>query len=494
MKTQACRSHEEHDGLGSGGSGEPRILLVEPPAVSKFGNQRIMGGFGSNKTDFAWPPLDIMVISGCLEKNGIGSTLYDANSTRKTFDDVEAMVRAQKPAMVVFTTSSTTIHSDLKTAEVAKKVFRDTLTVAIGVHVMALPEEALGRCASLDVAVYSEPELVILDLVKSNYELGSVFGICYRDGDGEVRRNDPHPNCENLDELGFPSHDKLPWGIYHDPMTKRAPLTMVMGQRGCINNCIFCCQPAFWGRFRKRSVPHLIEELKWVEELGYKEVKWNDAGLTNDLEWAGELFEQMIENRIDLTWSCDARADRINAKIVKKMKQAGCHTIHLGLESADPGILKTIRKNVTPGQVKEAVSLIKKEGMQVLVYFMLGLPGETKQTMKKTIEFARTLDADLITLGIASPYPGTEFYDYLKGNNFLKTTDWSKYDPMGKPVFGYPDLSSEEIYRAMLHGMRSFYLRSSYLLKRLSSIRSLHELKINAQNGLAFVRRFALRK
>lgn len=470
-------------------------LFIEPPAVSQFGNQRIMGGFGANKADFAWPPLGLMTISGCLEHHGFPIAIYDFNNTRQNFQDVYRTITAEKPKMVVFSTSATTIYQDLKIADLAKQVSKDILTVAIGVHVMGLGEEILTYNKTLDVAVYSEPEMVILNLVKNNYDPKNVSGLCYRDKQGLIKRNPPQPNIENLENLGLPSHDKIPKQIYHSPISRRHPLALVMAQRGCIGQCTFCCQPSFWGKFRQRSVPHIIKELKWIYELGYRELFWNDAGLTYNLRWANQLMDEMIKNQIDLTWSCNDRADTGLARdpqLLKKMKQAGCHTIQIGLESANPQILVNVRKRTTVQQVRQTVSLVKKEGLDVLLFAILGLPGETKETMQETIDFVKSLNIDYVTLGIAQPQPGTPFYKYLIKNDYLKTKDWSKYDPTKAPVYEYPQLSSQDILRTHYQGLRSFYLRPSYLIKRFLKIRSFCDLKTNFKNFLGFLWRYVL--
>ena len=271
-----------------------------------------------------------------------------------------------------------------------------------------------------------------------------------------------------MELLGFPSHDKVPMQIYHDSIVKRRPLAIVMAHRGCIGSCTFCCCPFFWGEYRVRSVPHVIQELKWIQQLGYKEVFWNDTRFTSDLEWSHELMDKMIENKIDLTWStADHATSGIgrDPELLKKMKKAGCHQIRLGLESANLQILKNIRKGVTPDQVAKTAAMIKKAGIEVLVHNILGLPGETKETMQETIDFLKSIDIDYITLGIAQPRPGTPFFDYLVKNNYLKTRDWSQYDPMSPPVYDYPNLSSQEIFDAHYQGLRSFYLRPSYIAK-----------------------------
>lgn len=471
----------------------PNIILVEPPAVSIFGNQRIFGGNGSNKSDFRKPPLDLMMISGYLRKEGFDNMLIDFNASKKTIDDVEDNIRRISPDIVLFSTSTCTIYSDLHVAKIAKKVSPSITTVAIGTHVMALPEETFMESESLDALVYSsEWEQASLNIVKNISNLNSAKGIYFRKATGEIVKTEFQPPIANLDDLGFPSHDKLEKGLYRDPTTKRFPKTMVMGQKACINNCSFCCQPAFFGapQIRKRNIPHFIEELEWVKQLGFREVMFNDATLTADMTWVTGLFEEMIRNNIDLSWNCSTRADRINNEILKLMKKAGCHTIAIGMESTDPRILKNIRKNIRPEQVREAVSLIRKNGMDTIVFCVIGFPGETRESIEKTISFLKTLDTSFITLGIAVPVPGTDFYRYVEENNYLLTKDWSKYDPMKRPVFSYPWLSADDLAYYSILGLRQFYLRPKYILKKLISLRSFAEVKGNFSNFVGFVNRY----
>lgn len=474
-----------------------KILLIEPPAVSKFGNQRIFGGNGSNKSDFRKPPLDLMMISGYLRKEGFDNTLLDANASRRTIDDVKGVIRKAYPDVVFFSTSTCTIYKDLLVAKAAKEVNPSVVTAAIGTHVMALPEETFKESEYLDVIVYSnEWEQAALNIAKSLSNLESADGIFFRKSGGGIAKTRQQPPVENLDDLGFPAHDKIEKELYRDPTTKRFPKTMVMGQKSCINNCSFCCQPAFFGApaVRKRSVGHFLEELKWLQELGFKEVMFNDATLTADMRWASALFEGMIRENIDLTWNCSTRADRVNDEILKLMKRAGCHTIAIGMESVDPTVLKNVRKNINAEQIREAVSLIRKHGIDTIVFCVVGFPGETKESIENTISFLKTLDTTFITLGIAVPAPGTDFYKHVEENNYLLTKDWSMYDPMKKPVFSYPWLSADEITHYSAYGLRKFYLRPRYILNRLSKIRSLTEVNTYLNNFIGFLKRYVFKK
>jgi len=474
-----------------------RILIIEPPAVSKFGNQRIFGGNGSNKSDFRKPPLDLMMISGYLRKEGFDNVLIDANASRKTVDDVREAMEKEAPDVVFFSTSTCTIYKDLLVAKTAKEVNPSIITIALGTHVMALPEDTFKESEYLDAIIYSnEWEQAALNIVTNLPHLENANGIFFRKSSGEIVKTDMQPQMQNLDDLGFPVHDKLEKELYRDPTTKRFPKTMVMGQKACINNCSFCCQPAFFGapNVRRRSVEHFLEELKWVQELGFKEVMFNDATLTADMDWATALFKGMIRNNINLTWNCSTRADRVNPEILKLMKMAGCHTIALGMESVDPAVLKNIRKNISSEQIMEAVSMIKRHDMDTIVFSVVGFPGETKKSIENTISFLKTLDATFVTLGIAVPAPGTDFYRHVAENSYLLTNDWSLYDPMKKPVFSYPWLTSDEIAYYSMRGLRKFYLRPKYIFSRLKSIRSVSEAAAYFRNFMGFMKRYVISK
>lgn len=473
-----------------------KILIIEPPAVSKFGNQRIFGGNGSNKSDFRKPPLDLMMISGYLRKEGFDNILVDANAARRSIDDIKEIFTTERPDVVFFSTSTCTLYKDLLVARAAKEVDASIVTVAIGTHVMALPEDTFKESEYLDVIVYSsEWEQASLNIVRHISNLKDARGIFFRKNDGVIVKTDLQPPLQNLDELGFPSHDKLRKDLYGDPTAKRIPKTMVMSQKACINNCSFCCQPAFFGApaLRQRSIEHFLSELKWVQQLGFREVMFNDATLTADMERAAALFEGMLKNNIDLTWNCSTRAERVNPDLLKLMKRAGCHTIALGMESVDKTVLRNIRKNIEPEQIRESVSMIRKQGIDTILFCVVGFPGETKESIENTISFLKTLNTTFITLGIAVPVPGTDFYRYIEENNYLLTKDWSLYDPMKKPVFSYPWLTSDEIARYSAYGLRRFYLRPGYILERLKTIRSFADVKMYFNNFIGFLKRYVLR-
>ncbi|MDI6759461.1 MAG: radical SAM protein [Candidatus Brocadiaceae bacterium] len=456
------------------------VLLIEPPPTSKFGNMRQFGSIGTYKARIAYPPIDLMKIAGYLRKFGVEPTIYDANTLKTTTEDIAKLVEKGSPRLVVFTTSTTTLNHDMKVAKRIKEISKDVLTATFGAHIKGAPVQTLKENPYLDIAIYGDQEHVIKELVMQDYKLSEVGGIYYRKG-SEIIKNNPHSSVLNLDEYGIAAHDLIDPKLYHDPFAKRSPLTITYGQIGCVNKCTYCMS-TLYGSLRFRSVPHFLEEIRFIKKLGFKEVFFIDCGFTNNPEWADMLFNSMIRESINLTWWCLSRADRLNEERLGKMKKAGCHSIGMGVESVDPDIIERVRKNVDTQHVLNLVRMIHKYDMRVLLYFQFGLPGETRETMQNTLNFALKSGADLVTFGTATPVPGTQFYDYIKKNNYFITKDWSKFDPTLPPVYSYPHLSSEEIFEFSQYAYRAFYMRPSYVLKRFISQRSFHDFKNNIEN------------
>ncbi|MFA5156663.1 MAG: radical SAM protein [Candidatus Omnitrophota bacterium] len=465
-----------------------KVLLIEPPPLGRYGNQRSKGAFGNLKADIRWPPIDLVVIAGHLRKNNIEAAIIDAGGERLSADALLGRVSAVKAGLTLINTSTTTIYQDLEIARLVKQASGRSLLGVIGVHIMALPKETLALCPELDFAVFSEPEIPILNLCKA-MDMALVNGICFRKGK-DILMNPAQEPVNDLDELGIPAHDLLPLGVYKEPQMKRKPLAVTMVSRGCINRCVFC-SAAFYGAYRLRSVEDVMEELRWITRaLGVRELKFYDDGITYNRSWAEQLFMAMANEGIDLTWNANIRADSIDYQLALLMKQAGCHTVNIGLESGSQKILNNVRKNVTIETMRRAVLDCKKAGLEVCGYFVFGLPGETRQSIKMSIELAKELDLDLVTFNTATPHPGTDFFTYLEGNGFLRSNDWSQYDTNGLPVFDYPGLSASAMYDQAMAAYRKFYLRPRFFFKRFKRISSLNELKNTAGNFIAFMNNF----
>lgn len=444
------------------------VLLIEPPPEGEFGTFRVLASIGSNKADWAWPPYDLLIIGGLLDKHRIDYEILDALTLNYTYEQLVREIKSKQPKMVVFTTTVPTFDKDVITAKAAKEADSNILTVAFNLAMPSAREDLLAKHPYLDVLVLHEAEFPILNLVKNNFNPKDIAGIRYR-RNGEIIENPPQPICKNLDEFGIPAQHKIPldvFKLYKDPLSRRKPLTLVVGSRGCINQCHHCLTK-YLNPLRLRSVENVMEELRLCQKIGIKEVKFLDCTLTSVIPWANKLFQKMIDEDLDLTWSCNTRADRLPPDTIKLMKKAGCHTVCFGADSANQNILDNIGKNLTVEQIETTFWNLKKAGMRTMIYSTFGHKGETMETMRQTIDFVKRLNPDIVSFGIVTPIYGTKFYEYLEREGYLNNVDISEYNPSKPPVYSYPHLSAEDIYKMSIRGYREFYLRPRYIFRRL---------------------------
>lgn len=419
-----------------------KALFIEPPGRYL----RTMGSLGEMKGDFLWQPLDHLVIAGFLLNSEYNN--FEVRDLRTdSFATLENTIGEIKPDIIFFNSCVTSLYNDLKVAEIAKKIDKNIKVGIFGTIVTALKEEVFRLSKYIDMAIVDpEPEIAIRQiLIKGINKVKS--GVYVKRGK-KIYKFGFSRKIENLDELGLTAHGEVDNEKYYDLFMKRKNFALVYGSRGCRwGKCIFCSCPNFYQPLRLRSVKMIINELKWINsEFGVRDVKWWDAEINCNLIWCKKLFKAMIKENLDITFQANFRADLYDKELLKLMKRAGCYHLEIGLESADLNILKNIKKGITPKMVEKAAKYLKEMGIDFSLYSLCGLPGETKETLEKTREFVKSLNCPS-TFGIAVPNPGTEFYYYCLNNNYLKNATYDNYDTTKPPVFDYPNLSSEEIYK-----------------------------------------------
>lgn len=467
-----------------------RVLLIDPPGIEGLPVGRVLGSFGINKADQAWPPYDLQVFAGFCKKNAHTYRIVDANNLGMTIEDIRKEIESFQPHWVIYLTCFQTFELDAEIAKTAKTVDPNIKTACMSLSIFSVedPAGAMLRHPYLDYIPWGEPELPLMRLINGDAP-DTVKGIYYRINQ-EILFTGEAERIMALDDLGIPVHEGMPYSVYRCPLAKRRPLTIVNCSRGCINWCIHCQAGAFQKPLRYRSVDSVMEELREIKRLGIKEIKFYDCSLPTKRDFVIELSERLSKEGFDFTWHCNARADRIDKEILKIMKRAGCHTISIGCESANQEILKNMGKNETVEQIEYAVRLVKESGMRVLMYLTFGLPGETEETMRKTFEFAKKLMPDYVTFGIVVPAPGTPFYNELKKMGYLKPKELPWQDPTALPSFDYPHLKGERIFEFTREAYQRYYLSPNYMLKRLFSIRTFDEFSASVSNALAIIKRY----
>jgi radical SAM superfamily enzyme YgiQ (UPF0313 family) len=311
--------------------------------------------------------------------------------------------------------------------------------------------------------------------------MNSVDGIAYRK-DGNILKTRQRAFIRNLDTLPFPArHLQFPLNAYKPTPAsyKRLPLGVLITSRGCPSKCTFCDRSVFGSIYRERSAGNVIEE---IEELVYKngarEIRFFDDTFTFNKQRVFEICAKLKERRIKIPWTCLTKVTDISEDTFKTMRESGCWQVLFGLESGDERMLKLLKKGNTLEQNRMAVYLAKKAGLSVRADFIVGTPGETLESLKHTLEFAIKLKVDYAHFNKFVPLPGTELYKILAHQGYELDFEKNLSILDHSSIFHVPELMSKEDFKQFLdYANRAFYIRPSYILKRLLSIRSLIELK-----------------
>ncbi len=459
---------------GSTGIATVDILLINPPWITKDGN--IWHGVKSTS-----PPLGLLYVAAYAEERGYTVHVMDVNAEQLHFEDIERFVADQQPPWVGMTAVTAQIINTHRVAGIIKRVSPASKVVVGGVHATAMPDEVL-REANVDYVVRGEGEIPFFELIsgKAPAEIG---GLSFR-GSNPLQPIVHNPMAEpitDLDSLPTPAYHLIRFDLYKPAVGayRRLPSINMTMTRGCPGKCTFCNSAET--ALRTRSARHVVDEIEKLQDrYGIREVSFYDDTLTIFKPQVAEMCDLIIERGIDLTWSCFARTDCVSPPLLGKMRAAGCHQILFGIESADAEILRNIRKPIDIEQTRKAVRMVQDAGIAVRAAFMFGNPGETVESMRRTIDFAIDLDPDIAIFNITTPYPGTQMFDWALRKGYLRTLNWNDYD-LANSVLELPTVSSAEINRMYKVAYREFFFRPSYLLRRLLKMRSWDDIKCNVR-------------
>lgn len=467
-----------------------KIALINPPFSSKcmrdFRCQTSVEGF----IEETMPPLALAYVASFLRENGFNITLIDCIADEIHLETLIKKLRENKPDLVVSVSATPTFQSDIHVVSEIKKQLPDSLTCLFGTHPTVFPKETLQN-EGIDFVVMGEAEYTVLELANAlskvkETKLHNIDGLAWKDNK-KIVINKKRELIADLDSLPFPARDLLPMYKYTGFLTRRKPYTLVLSSRGCTASCLFCSSQIMLERkWRGRSPENVISELELlVNDFGIKEVFFNDDCFTMDKNRVKEICGLMKKKGLDLAWGCETRVDRVDEETLKTMKDAGCYKIVFGLESGNKKVLEKLKKNANLDQVKQAVKWTKKAGIYANGTFIIGVPWETKETVQETIDFAIELDLDHATFFMATPMPGTEFYDVVvKEKLFRNKPNWNNFQMFSNSVVKSHFLSNEEIIKFRSKAYKQFYLRPTYIIKRLLKIRSFNELKIVIKTGI----------
>ncbi len=379
-----------------------RIALISPKWTKKAND---------------YPPLGLAYLAAVLEQEGHDVRAFDFGlDPEAPLEEDAQRVSAFDPHLVGITAMTIVYHSVLDTAALLKAHLGRPIVIG-GPHATLFPERILEDTPVIDYVVRGEGEETILELVRAlegrNGELSSVRGLTYRFR-GQPVSNPDRDLIQDLNGLPFPARHLFELERYGLRTPEGRPMFTVLSSRGCPYNCAYCFKGIVGRTYRQRSPDNIIAELRQViDRYGVRDFYFVDDLFTLDARRLAALTEQLIDSKLDVRWQCLARVDRVNEEILHQMYAAGCRRIHYGIESGNEQILKRIGKGFTLEQVRRAVRWTGEAGIQTKGYFMMGLPGDTEETMKQTVDLAVSLDLDEAMFSVTTPFPGTRLWDEL---------------------------------------------------------------------------------
>lgn len=410
------------------------------------------------------PPLGIAYMAAVLEKNGFDVSIIDASAVDMTWESFEDEVRRISPDVVAVTALTPTIEQALKTAQLVKKVCPEITTVMGGYHPTFNHQELLEK-DFVDIVVIGEGEYTMLELVETlenDGDLREVRGIAF---DDVVTA--PRPLIMDLNSLPFPALHLLPMDHYKLLNMKTNMATMITS-RGCPMQCSFCASSALHGsKIRLRSPKNIVDEMEHlIHDYNVETIAFMDDTFTLSPKRVEKICTEIKKRNLGIYWGCTARADNLSPDLLRQMKEAGCIALFLGVESADQQVLDEMNKKTTVAKVKHAFEISRKEKMRTIASVVLGMPGDTKESMLRTVKFVKDLKPSYALFSLATPYPGTKFYQQMVEKNLIKVKDWSKYTLIS-PIIDTMECSFEEVRKIQSAAFREFYLRPRYLLSQI---------------------------
>jgi len=413
------------------------------------------------------PPLGLASIAAYLEKRGITCTIIDCYAKPDSEQAIRDLLQSTRPRFIGFSSTTSSFLDGVRIARMAKEILPLIKVIFGGHHVSALKEKILRDFPIIDFTVVGEGEETLSELLEHNgEELAQVRGITYRDASGEVHFTGYRTPGLDLDTLPFPAYEKLDGypHAYNLPIFNypRTPNTSCIASRGCPYACSYCDRSVFLRTFRYHSARYLHEHLRYLKErFGLRHINFYDDQFTFNRKRIEDFAGLMIDQPLGMTFNCAVRAEHIDFDLLVRMKEAGCWMISLGIESGDEALLARHRKNADLGLLREKIHLIKKTGIRVKGLMMMGLPGESEASIKKSMDFVFSLPIDDINVSKFTPFPGSPLYEEIHDLGTFEE-NWEKMDCMHF-LFIPKGMTKTRMEKLFLEFYRRHFLRPKVL-------------------------------
>ncbi len=495
------------------------VLLVNPPAPDGGIWIRTQHRVGRrSRENMVWPQVSLAQMAALLAPD-YSVEIIDAIAVRMSWSEFERIVRARLPRYYLSQVTAPTLTNDMYGVFLAKSV--GALTMAFGTHVTPLARETMCAFPALDFAIRGEPELTVRELIDTLEvergrwlvtaagrltdattgaeptghpivwkmwaegdpawrpawtalapPLAAIKGLGWRNA-GEITVNADRPFFRRLDDLPIPLHHLLPLDRYRMPMIK-GPYSFIVTSRGCPAGCKYCIKHvSYQYSVRLRSPAKLLEEMQVLRGLGVHHIHMYADLFTVNRDQVVDLCQLILRDGLHVTWTCNSRVDYVDQEMVQLMGRAGCTLIAWGIESGNELILKRAHKGYKMEQAHRALRWAHQAGIKNWGYFIIGLPGETVETIQETIAVSKALPLDIALFHVAAPYPGTPFFFEVVENGWFRPgTNWEEIDMDEGTVLDYPNLKAEDLLYWQKRAFREWALRPGPVWTFLKSMNS----------------------
>jgi len=444
------------------------LVLINPPLTmeERYGK---FAALGSNT-----PNLGLCYLASSVRNSGFSVKIIDAPTLFFDMYQPVSLINESKPGFIGIIASTVSIVRANNLARAVKEAGNKEPVLIGGAHVSSLPLETLREFPSFDIGVINDGELTVLDILHSNSkpdELEKIAGIVFQ-RDGEAFLTAPKGPIKDIDVLPYPAFDLLPdLAKHYRPASHsylKLPSSALISSRGCNGSCSFCARPFIGERYRGHSAEYTLGMIDMlVKDYGIKDIIFYDDNFLLDKKRVEKICEGLLQRNYGLSWSCLARNETVSSDYMNLIKKAGCWQIALGIESGDQQILDNLNKKTTVEKNRRAIELINRAGIHSRGYFMIGCPGETVESINRTLGFIRTSGLKDFHSTFCTPMPGSKLFENADSfGTFYR--DWKKLG-FWEPAFIPEGLTVKQLISMHRKMYRVFYLKPRIVFRYLMS-------------------------
>lgn len=477
-------------------SSPKKVALVNPPNDHMLPTN--VPSFLLDKGKGYLPPLGLMYLASYLTHSSDHDLLFiDGLVDELSHDEIAKKIVDFGAEIVGIGTITFYLYDCIKVAESIRRISPNIKIVMGGPHVAIFPEET-AQLSCCDYALKGECEKTFLQLINALPDedaIKKVPGIYFYDKASSLFANPNVTLIDDIDTLPPPDRSIIPYQKYDSILSRdkynRGYVTTMFSSRGCPYKCIFCDRPNLGKSFRYNSPEYVVNEIEEACKLDITEFFFYDDTFSVNKKRVFEICDLIVERKLNITWDIRTRVNDVSFELLEAMKEAGLVRVHFGVEAGNEDILRILKKGITKEATRTAFTASQELGIERLAYFMFGTPGETKEQMQETMDFAKELDPEFCHYAILTPFPGTPIYlDMLKNN--ICDDYWKEYalnpHPDFRPPFYPGDHSREELINIMDQAYKAFYLNTRYIFQSLKKVRTIGKLAQYTKIGMKMMR------